>query len=257
MDVKKLFSLEGKKGFITGGAQGIGACLAKAFSELGAEVGIVDINPEKASATAQAIARETGGKVKAYACDVTCPAQVQSMMESFLNDFGEITFAVNNAGIFTGEGVLDIDPKTYESVIDVNLNGVFYTAQAAARQMVKQGKGGSIVSTASMSVHIINRPQTIANYCASKAGIIQLTKGMAVELAKYHIRCNTVSPGYIQTDLIATMKDMLSTWSGMMPEGSRLGFPEDLIGAYVYFVSDASEFATGSDLVVDGGYTIV
>ena len=245
MDVKKLFSLEGKKGFITGGAQGIGACLAKAFSELGAEVGIVDINPEKASATAQAIARETGGK--AYACDVTCPAQVQSMMESFLNDFGEITFAVNNAGIFTGEGVLDIDPKTYESVIDVNLNGVFYTAQAAARQMVKQGKGGSIVSTASMSAHIINRPQTIANYCASKA----------VELAKYHIRCNTVSPGYIQTDLIATMKDMLSTWSGMMPEGSRLGFPEDLIGAYVYFVSDASEFATGSDLVVDGGYTIV
>ena len=80
---------------------------------------------------------------------------------------------------------------------------------------------------------------------------------MAVELAKYRIRCNTVSPGYIQTDLIATMKDMLPVWGGMMPEGSRLGFPEDLIGAYVYFVSDASEFATGSDLVVDGGYTIV
>ena len=153
--------------------------------------------------------------------------------------------------------MLDIDAKTFESVIDVNLNGVFYTAQAAARQMVRQGKGGSIVSTASMSAHIVNRPQTIANYCASKAGVIQLTKSMAVELAKYRIRCNTVSPGYIQTDLIATMKDMLPVWGGMMPEGSRLGFPEDLIGAYVYFVSDASEFATGSDLVVDGGYTIV
>lgn len=174
-----------------------------------------------------------------------------------MNDFGEITFAVNNAGIFTGEGVLDIDQKTFESVINVNLNGVFYTAQAAARQMVKQGKGGSIVSTASMSAHIVNRPQTIANYCASKAGVIQLSKSMALELAKHHIRVNTVSPGYIQTDLIATMKDMLPVWGSMMPEGSRLGFPEDLIGAYVYFLSDASEFATGSDLVVDGGYTIV
>lgn len=257
MDVKKLFSLEGKKGFITGGAQGIGACLARAFAELGAEVGVVDINLDKATATAEAIAKDTGAKVKAYRCDVTRAEQAEQMVSAFVADFGEINFAINNAGIFTGDGVLDIDQKTFESVIDVNLNGVFYTAQAAARQMVKQGKGGSIVSTASMSAHIINRPQTIANYCASKAGVILLAKGMAVELAKHHIRCNTVSPGYIQTDLIATMKDMLPVWGGMMPEGSRLGFPEDLIGAYVYFVSDASQFATGSDLVVDGGYTIV
>ncbi len=257
MDVKKLFSLEGKKGFVTGGAQGIGACLARAFAELGAEVGVVDINIGKARATAEAIASDTGRKVMAYACDVTKAEQAEKMVENFIADFGELTFAVNNAGIFTGEGVLDIDQKTFESVVNVNLNGVFYTAQAAARQMVRQGKGGSIVSTASMSAHIVNRPQTIANYCASKAGVIQLAKSMAVELAKHHIRCNTVSPGYIQTDLIATMKDMLPVWGGMMPEGGRLGFPEDLIGAYVYFVSDASEFATGSDLVVDGGYTIV
>lgn len=257
MDVKKLFSLEGKKGFVTGGAQGIGACLAKAFAELGAEVGIVDINLEKAAATAQAIEKETGKKTRAYACNVTSSEQAEKMVADFVRDFGELDFAVNNAGIFTGEGVLEIDQKTFESVIDVNLNGVFYTAQAAARQMVKQGKGGSIVSTASMSAHIVNRPQTIANYCASKAGVIQLTKSMALELAKYRIRCNTVSPGYMQTDLIATMKDMLPVWGAMMPEGSRLGFPEDLIGAYVYFISDASEYATGSDLVVDGGYTVV
>lgn len=257
MDVKKLFSLDGKKGFVTGSAQGIGACLARAFAQLGAEVAVVDINLSKATATADAISKETGKKIKAYACDVTKADQAEKMVEAFIADFGELDFAVNNAGIFTGEGVLDISQKDFESVINVNLNGVFYSAQAAARQMVKQGKGGSIVSTASMSAHVINRPQTIANYCASKAGVIQLAKGMAVELAPYRIRCNTVSPGYIQTDLIATMADMLPVWSAMIPQGSRLGFPEDLIGAYVYFISDASEFATGSDLVVDGGYTIV
>lgn len=257
MDVKKLFSLEGKKGFITGAAQGIGQCLATAFAQLGADVAIVDINLEKAQATAKQIAKQTGRKVLAYRCNVTSAQSAEEMMQAFIADYGSIDFAVNNAGIFTPDGVLEIDQKTFEAVIDVNLNGVFYTAQAAARQMVKQGTGGSIVSTASMSAHIINRPQTIANYCAAKAGVIHLSKAMAVELAKHHIRVNTVSPGYIQTELIATMANMLPVWGGMMPEGSRLGFPEDLIGAFVYFVSDASQFATGSDLVVDGGYTIV
>lgn len=257
MDVTKLFSLEGKKGFITGGAQGIGQCLATAFAQLGAEVAIVDINLEKAAATARKIANDTGRRVLPYRCDVTDTASVTAMMEAYVKDFGEIHFAINNAGIFTGEGVLDIDQKTFESVIDVNLNGVFYTAQAAARQMVKQGKGGSIISTASMSAHIVNRPQTIANYCASKAGVVHLTKAMALELAKHRIRVNCVSPGYIQTDLIASLSDMLPLWTAMMPEGARLGYPEDLIGAYVYFASDASVFATGSDLVVDGGYCVV
>lgn len=257
MNVQKLFSLEGKNGFITGAAQGIGKCLAGAFAELGAGVAVVDINLDLAKKTAAEIAEKTGAKVQAYRCDVTKADDCQKMVESVVADFGEISFAVNNAGIFTGDGVLEIDPKTFESVIDVNLNGVFYTAQAAARQMVKQGKGGSIVSTASMSAHIVNLPQTIANYCASKAGVVHLTKAMAVELAKHNIRVNCVSPGYIQTDLIATLKDMLPVWLAKMPEGARLGFPEDLIGAYVYFVSDASQFATGSDLIVDGGYTTV
>lgn len=255
MNVKNLFSLEGKNGFITGGAQGIGACLADAFAQLGAGVAIVDLNAELAQKTADEIAAKTGAKVKAYGCDVTKPADVEKMMEAFIADFGEIHYAVNNAGIFTGEGVLDISPERFESVINVDLNGVFYTAQAAARQMVKQGKGGSIVSTASMSGHIVNVPQTIANYCAAKAAVIQLTKAMSVELTKHQIRVNSVSPGYIQTDLIATMTDMLPVWLSKMPEGARLGYPEDLIGAYVYFVSDASKFATGSDLIVDGGYT--
>lgn len=257
MDVKKLFSLEGKKGYITGAAQGIGECLASAFSELGAEVAIVDINIDKAKATAEKIAKNTGGVVRAYGCDVTKADSVKAMVDAFAKDFGRLDFAINNAGICAMDAAMDITPETYESVIDVNLNGVFYTIQAAARQMIAQGGGGSIINTASMSAHIINVPQTIAAYCASKAGVVQITKAMAVELAPHKIRVNSISPGYIQTDLIATLQDLIAEWVKKMPEGSRLGYPEDLIGAYVYFASDASLFATGSDLIVDGGYTIL
>jgi NAD(P)-dependent dehydrogenase (short-subunit alcohol dehydrogenase family) len=257
MDAKKLFSLEGRKGFITGAAQGIGKTIAQAFAELEADVAIVDLNYQKAQSTANELAQTTGRKVLAYECNVSDPVSVGQMIEAYEKDFSTIDFAVNNAGIFTGDAALDISPVAYKSVIDVNLNGMFFTAQAAARLMVKHNSGGSIISTASMSAHIINQPQTIANYCATKAGVVQMTKALAVEWSKYKIRVNCISPGYIQTELIATLKDLLPVWSAKMPEGSRLGYPEDLIGAFVYFASDASLFATGSDLIVDGGYTLL
>ena len=255
MDTKNLLSLKGKNGFVTGGAQGIGKAVAQAFAELGADLAIVDLNIQKAEATAAEIGKATGRKVCAYECNVADPASVKTMIAAYERDFNTVHFAVNNAGIFTGDPALEITPEAFKSVIDVNLNGVFFTAQAAAQLMVKHKNGGSIVSTASMSAHIINQPQTIANYCASKAAVVHLSKALAVEWAQYGIRVNTVSPGYIQTELILSLKDMLPIWSGMMPKGTRLGVPEDLIGAFAYFVSDASEYATGTDLIIDGGYT--
>lgn len=257
MDTKNLFSLEGKKGFITGGAQGIGKTLAMAFAELGADIAIVDMNMKKAEASAKEIAGQTGRDIIALQCNVTDPDSVNDMIHQYEGAFKNCDFAINNAGIFTGDEAMDIAPEVFKSVIDVNLNGVFFTAQAAARLMKKHGTSGSIISTASMSAKIVNVPQTIANYCAAKAGVVHLTKSLAVEWAKYGIRVNCVSPGYIQTELLATMTDMLPIWLSKMPEGSRLGFPEDLIGAFVYFASDASLFATGADLAVDGGYTIL
>lgn len=256
MDVRTMFSLEGKKGFITGSTRGIGKTLAQAFIELGADVAILGTNYEQARRTAEELSNGES-KVIGYQCNVTDPASVNAMIEAYEKDYGDIDFAINNAGIFTGDSALDISPEAFRSVIDVNLTGVFLTAQAAARLMLKLGKKGSIVNTASMSAHIVNRPQTIANYNASKAGVIQLTKSLAVEWIKYGIRVNCISPGYMQTDLISTMSDMLPVWQGMMPEGARLGYPSDFIGAYVYFASAASEYATGADLIVDGGYTIV
>ncbi|MDO5001944.1 MAG: SDR family oxidoreductase [Eubacteriales bacterium] len=208
MDVRTMFSLEGKKGFITGSTRGIGKTLAQAFIELGADVAILGTNYEQARKTAEELSNGKS-KVIGYQCNVTDPASVNTMIEAYEKDYGDIDFAINNAGIFTGDPALDISPEAFRSVIDVNLTGVFLTAQAAARLMIKLGKKGSIVNTASMSAHIVNRPQTIANYNASKAGVIQLTKSLAVEWIKYGIRVNCISPGYMQTDLISTMSDML------------------------------------------------
>lgn len=254
MNTLDLFNLHGKKGFITGAARGIGKCLAEAFAELGAELAIVDMDLAEAEKTATLLTDKYGCKAIAIPCDVTNEADVQMMMDTFIQEFSTIDFAINNAGIANVIPAEEIAAKDFKKVVDVNLNGVFLTAQAAARQLIKEGKPGSIVNTASMSGHAINTPQTIANYCASKGGVILLTKALAVEWAKYNIRVNCVSPGYMATELVAEMKDMHPEWIPRIPAG-RLGVPADLIGAYLYLISDASRYATGTDLIVDGGYT--
>lgn len=254
MKTLDLFSLKGKKGFITGAARGIGKCLAEAFTEMGASIAIVDIDIEEAEKTAGELADRYSTHTTAIRCDVTDAEDVKRMMETFIKEYGTIDFAINNAGIANTYPAEEISSKDFKKVVDINLNGVFLTAQAAARQMIKEGKAGSIVNTASMSAHIINTPQTIANYCASKGGVLLLTKALAVEWAQYNIRVNCVSPGYMATELVAEMKNMHEGWISKIPAG-RLGVPEDLVGAYLYLLSDAARYTTGTDLIVDGGYT--
>ena len=254
MKTLDLFSLKGKKGFITGAARGIGKCLAEAFTEMGASIAIVDIDIEEAEKTAGELADRYSAHTIAIRCDVTDAEDVERMMETFIKEYGTIDFAINNAGIANTYPAEEISSKDFKKVVDINLNGVFLTAQAAARQMIKEGKAGSIVNTASMSAHIINTPQTIANYCASKGGVLLLTKALAVDWAQYNIRVNCVSPGYMATELVAEMKNMHEGWISKIPAG-RLGVPEDLVGAYLYLLSDAARYTTGTDLIVDGGYT--
>lgn len=254
MKTLDLFSLKGEKGFITGAARGIGKCLAEAFTEMGASIAIVDIDIEEAEKTAGELADRYSAHTTAIRCDVTDAEDVERMMETFIKEYGTIDFAINNAGIANTYPAEEISSKDFKKVVDINLNGVFLTAQAAARQMIKEGKAGSIVNTASMSAHIINTPQTIANYCASKGGVLLLTKALAVEWAPYNIRVNCVSPGYMATELVAEMKNMHEGWISKIPAG-RLGVPEDLVGAYLYLLSDAARYTTGTDLIVDGGYT--
>lgn len=252
----ELFSLKSKQGFITGAARGIGNRLADAFAEMGAELAIIERDIEEARKTATALSTKHGVKVIAIECDVTCEQSVSDMIKVYRENFTTIDFAINNAGIANVIAAEEISANDFRKVIDVNLTGVFLTAQAAAKLMIEKGVKGSIINTASMSGHVINTPQTIANYCASKGGVILLTKSLAVEWAKYGIRVNCVSPGYIATELVAQMKDMHPIWTAQIPV-KRLGTPDDLVGAYVYLASAASMYATGTDLVVDGGYTSI
>jgi NAD(P)-dependent dehydrogenase (short-subunit alcohol dehydrogenase family) len=176
------------------------------------------------------------------------------MLDQVTAELGGIDIAVCNAGIITVTPILDMSPEEFQSIQDTNVTGVFLTAQAAAKAMVGQGQGGVIINTASMSGHIINIPQQVGHYCASKAAVIHLTKAMAVELAPHKIRVNSVSPGYILTELVEPYSEYHSLWEPKIPLG-RLGRPEELTGLYLYLASEASSYMTGSDIVIDGGYS--
>ena len=259
MSVIDRFKLDGKSGFITGGARGIGKALADAFIDAGANIVIADIDIAEAKKTADGLAEKYNKKVVAVKCEVTNQKDAAEMVDRVVEEFGSIEIAVNNAGINAKGSAMDIDLETFRKIIDVNLNGVFVTAQAAARKMKELGvKNGSIISTASMSGHVANYPQKLAAYCTSKGGVIMLTKVLALEWAEYGIRVNCVSPGYILTDLVKEMEgidEMMKVWTPLTPLG-RLGQTEDLTGIYVFLASDASGWVTGADYLVDGGYTV-
>ena len=249
--------LDGKRALVTGGAQGIGLSIVQALIEAGASVAIADLNGEKAAAAAGDLALQYDTDVLAIQADVTDPESVEVMMAEIVEWAGGLDIAFANAGAVINVPALEMTLDQWQKIIDVNLTGVFLTAQAAAKQMVAQGTGGSIINTASMSGHIVNYPQPQASYNASKAGVIQLTKSFAVEWAEHHIRVNSISPGYIGTDLTLeseALKPLLPIWRERTPQG-RLGRPDELQAIALYLAGEASSFTTGSDFVVDGGFT--
>ena len=258
MPVLDKFRLDDKKIFVTGGAQGIGKAIAQAVCEAGADVAIVDINGEKAAATAAEIAASTGRRVIAIPTDVTDPAQVDAMMETFLAAFGRLDAAFCNAGIAKHIPAEEMSYSDWRAVIEVNLDSVFLTDVAAGKQMIKQGYG-SIINTASMSGHAVNIPQPQCSYNASKGGVIMLTKSLAVEWARYGVRVNCISPGYMATDLCVSnpkLIPLIEQWNELTPV-KRMGQPEELQAMAIYLASDASPFTTGSDFIIDGAYTCV
>lgn len=257
MNVLETFKLNGKVAFVTGGAQGIGEQLATALAEAGAEVAIIDINEKKANKTAEKIANNTEKKVEAFKVDVTNPEEVSQMIDNIVGEFGSLDIAFNNAGMAHNVAAEDMSVEEWKKMIDLNLNGVFYCTQAAGRYMLEHG-GGSIINTASMSAHVVNVPQPQIHYNASKAGVIQLSKSFAVEWADRDIRVNTISPGYMGTELTKSeaLAPLREQWEGLTPY-ARVGRPEELKGIAVYLASDASSFTSGADFLIDGGYTAV
>lgn len=258
MGILERMRLDGKKIFVTGGAQGIGLSIAMGLAEAGADIALVDINLPEAEKAARLVKDKTGREAFAVYADVTCPQSVDTMIETILKKFNRIDVAFCNAGIALNMAAEEMTYEQWKNIIDVNLSGVFLTAVAAGKVMLKQG-GGSIINTASMSAHVVNVPQRQSAYNTSKAGVIQLTKSLAVEWATRNVRVNSISPGYISTELILaspTLKPLIDEWKKLSPL-KRLGTPDELQAIAVYLAGDTSMFTTGSDFIIDGAYTSI
>ncbi len=253
------FRLDGRVALVTGAGSGIGRGVAHALGEAGANVAIVDIDATAGETVAHELT-DKGIDAMALTIDVTQTEQTQLMVERVVDHWGSLTIGVNNAGICTWFDSETVPEEEWRKVMALNLDGVFYCAQAEARVMLEAGYG-KIINTASMSAHIVNTPQNQAAYNASKAGVLHLTRTLAAEWASRGVRVNSVSPGYTRTALVDQFiqepvgAETYPVWMERTPMG-RLAEVEDLVGAVVYLSCEASDFTTGHDMVIDGGYTV-
>lgn len=248
------FSLENHTALITGGARGIGASLARALAEAGADVALADLNLAATEKAAEEL-KTLGVRSLAIEVDVTDAEQVEAMVEHVTSTWGRLDVAVNSAGIANQSRAEDLSEDAWDAVVGVDLKGIYLSTRAEGRVMLAQGSG-SIINVASMSGRIVNRPQLHAHYNAAKAGVIQYTRSCAAEWASRGVRVNSLSPGHTRSPMTAeAIPEMGEVWLSNTPMG-RLGTPEDLQGATLFLASAASAYVTGHDLVVDGGYTL-
>jgi NAD(P)-dependent dehydrogenase (short-subunit alcohol dehydrogenase family) len=254
MNIVELFNLKGRKALVTGAGQGIGRVLAISLAQAGCDVAILELKIENAQNVVEEI-KKTGRKAVALKLDVTKKADTEKAFADAAKQLGGLDIVVNNAGVCIHEAAEAAPEEHINFVIDTNLKGVFYCCQAAAKIMMQQKKG-SIINIASMSGSIANIPQKQAHYNASKAGVILLTKSLAVEWASYGIRVNCLSPGYTRTEMTGKLaaSAMIAQWESLVPL-RRMADPQELAGAVIYLASDAASYTTGSDVIVDGGYT--
>lgn len=255
MKISERFNVNDYCTIITGGARGLGKSMAFALAEVGSNIIIAEINMDEAEKTIKEL-NKTGIKARAVYCDVTDPKSTKNCAKEAMETFGRIDVLINNAGIVHHENAETVDSCDWAKIIDVNLNGVFYMSQAVFPYM--KGKG-SIINISSMSGIIVNTPQNQASYNASKAGVIQLTKSLAIEWAHVGIRVNTIAPGYMKTEMTESFfadssNEWVKKWMYMSPM-KRPGLPDELSGMVLYLASDASSFTTGSVMTIDGGYT--
>lgn len=250
----EMFQLDGRVALITGGTQGLGLAMARALAQAGADIIVTSRDQEKARQSAANLAAETGCRVVGLAVDVTDAQAIERMVEAALEAFGRIDILVNNAGINIRKPLEEFDEASWDLVQGTNLKAPFLCARAVARHMKKQGSG-RIINLASMLGQVA-LPERSA-YCASKGGVIQLTKVLALELAAHNITVNAICPGPIATELnIPVMNNPQANqfFLNHIPLG-RWGKPEELGGAIIFLASDASSFMTGATLTIDGGWT--
>ncbi|HVJ75945.1 MAG TPA: glucose 1-dehydrogenase [Casimicrobiaceae bacterium] len=246
--------LDGKVALVTGAFGGLGREFAHILARAGASVALAGRRVDEGRALAGTM-RQAGATVTAVAMDVTDRASVDAALAEAAGSLGEIDVLVNNAGVAITRPFLDLTERDWANVLDVNLDGAFRVAQAVARRMRDAGRGGSIVNIASVLAERV--AAQVAPYAASKAALVQLTRAMALELARHRIRVNALAPGYVETEL---NRDFFATEGGAalvkrIPQ-RRLGRVEDLEAPLLLLASDASAYITGATLAVDGGHAI-
>ena len=238
--------LTGRVALVTGATRGIGRAIAETLTASGARVAIVGRDQVRSDAAAQ----EIGGGAQGFACDIADIPQVNALVDSVEKAFGSIDILVNNAGLTRDNILLRLKDDDWDAVIDANLRGAFATIRATTRGMMKR-RWGRIINISSVVGLIGNKGQ--ANYAASKAGLIGLTKSVAKEFASRNILANVIAPGFIETDMTRSMTpEAQKAMSGQIPL-ERLGSPQDVANAVAFLASEQASYITGQVLVIDGG----
>ena len=252
MEVGESFNLKGKTALVTGAAQGLGREIALALAQSGVSLVLSDIQSPDDTAVAVG---ETGAPWIAVPADITDEDQVKAMAERSAAEYGKVDILINNAGVsqLSYTATEDLSKTEWETIIGVNLTGTFLVCKHIGQKMIAGG-GGSIVNIAT-TAGITGVPRAPA-YCASKAGVILLTKSLALEWARYHIRVNAVAPHYLETPLTEGLRASEKVYAGLVkqiPMG-RFGKPSEIAGAVLFLASQASTYTTGTVIVADGGF---
>ena len=257
LSIAELFDLRGKVAIVTGGAAGMGFAFSRRLGEAGAAVLIADINPEIGKQKTKELAT-AGYKVSFVKCDVTRESDVANTVDVAVKTFGGLDIMVNNAGIYPLKPITEMDAETWDRIMNINLRGLFFCCLKASQPMIKQGRGGSIINIASASA--FHPTVGFTAYDSSKSGVWMLTRTLAVELAPYGIRVNSVSPGPILTEGSSSPEAMEMNKhrlkGRLLTDGNRQGRPDEIANAVLFLASPASSFFMGSDLVADGGWTL-
>lgn len=238
--------LSGRVAVVTGSTRGIGRSIADVLTECGARVAVVGRDLTRAGEVADEIGHDAAG----FACDVSVAAQAGALIEQVESSMGSVDILVNNAGVTRDNILLRLKDDDWDAVLDANLRGAFATMRAAARGMMKR-RWGRMINISSIVGLTGNRGQ--ANYAASKAGLIGLTKSVAKEFASRNILANVIAPGFIETDMTSSLPDEMRDKITSTAAAGRLGTPEDVAATAAFLASDGASYITGQVLVVDGG----